>query len=950
MATPPLPFKVKTIVSWAGEEEGDLGFLENEIIEVFSIVDESWWNGKLRRNNAEGIFPRDYVELLEDKMSQSSSYNNTPTKQQYVQSNRSNNSTPQLFKSTPKKINPLNNPNVSLEYDDANGSFDTSYEYGERGFKSFGYSPSSNRVSNSRNRMSYQVDGGDNSKFQQASRSMHDLKRLSLQDKGSRQQPIKSQSYMDIRYKEDSGSKPRRKNKTEQELLYEFEEIAKKKAILEMELQRLKQLEQQPQQQYSKPRTSPLSQPNPSVDSYSDERTSDLSKKLSRYVTDEDEEEDEDVEGYGYTYAGHASPPTPPTRDESPPPPPPPKYSNFDMEQQFGRTTVGQTNNTSFRQSQSQGDIDLLRLSQQQQALTASIKSLQSDVLNLSELSATSAGSFMRHKYDKEMNEAKLPQELVEEQHQEEASEPSVMDSVFQEKKSKHPKIFSMLLRKSHTEPSLNPLERKQQEQEHQQQHMDWATFKMHINRMNSLTSQEKQARTKRVVREEGNLIIKPLDYVSEINTNETVGEIIAFDNSDVKYSKVASFMDHYNHTSDMNDMISDISVKFHGSKLNQIRCVMLHMCKFHIIEETNKISMLKPKLKDVQYKGEASIYQINYLCKKILDALRIPSEIIPGFWKKPNEFYHNEQFVINHCWLSVLVNDSYRIMDIYNFKHGNICNLSNKYNEFYWLAEPLAVVSTHIPSIIDLQHVIPPIDPNIAFYLPRTYSGFYNNHLSFKNFNNALTRLKDLEIFELELEIPYDVELFTLVKTSKITTNELSLSQIKWVNHKRIAKIKAILPEKESIGVLQIFSGAKGLQKHFDNIHELSIVIPLYHQGNHKSTSFVQRFPTVQSQNNDLYIIKPQVNKLLIKQAYNFEIEQYPSQGITTTSTTSDFKLVVESPSGKYFPLNKDDESKPYGVYSANLKCSELGVYRGLVIGDSGTSWYVFAQWECIT
>lgn len=58
IAIPPLPFKVKTVVSWAGEEDGDLGFMENEIVEVYSIVDESWWSGKLRRNNAEGIFQK----------------------------------------------------------------------------------------------------------------------------------------------------------------------------------------------------------------------------------------------------------------------------------------------------------------------------------------------------------------------------------------------------------------------------------------------------------------------------------------------------------------------------------------------------------------------------------------------------------------------------------------------------------------------------------------------------------------------------------------------------------------------------------------------------------------------------------------------------------------------------------------------------------------------------
>ncbi|EGW30819.1 uncharacterized protein SPAPADRAFT_62682 [Spathaspora passalidarum NRRL Y-27907] len=615
------------------------------------------------------------------------------------------------------------------------------------------------------------------------------------------------------------------------------------------------------------------------------------------------------------------------------------------MEEQYGRSTLRASNH---RASQgAEAELDLLRLSQQQEELKASIKSLQSDVLNLSELSATSAGSFMRHKYERYMNESKMDVNREEPPEEEMAKTDSkeAFDAVFQDKKSKHPKIFKMLMRKSQTEPALNPIERNLK----QQDEMDWADFKISMNRMNSLTSEDKQSRTKRVVREEGNLIVKPLDYVTEINTNETIGEgSDGFNLSDVRYSKVASFMEHYQTSSDMNDMISDISVKFHASKLNQIRCVLLHMCKFRIIEEPNKISILKPKLKDVQYKGEASIYQINYLFKKILDALRIPSEIVPGFWKKPNEFYHNEQFVINHCWLSILVDDSFRVMDIYNFKHGSVCNVK-KYNEFYFLAEPLSVVSTYIPSIVELQHVMPPIDPNIAFYLPRTYSGFYKNHLTFKNFNNALTRLKDLEFFELELDIPTDVELFTLVKTAKVTTNELSLCQVKWVNNKRIAKIKAMLPDKESIGVLQIFAGEKGLQKHFDNIHELAIVIPLYHQGTYKPSSFVQRFPTVQSQNNDLYITKPQVNKLVLKNAYNFEIEQHPSQGVSSVSTTRDFKLVIESPSGKYFPLTKDDDSVPYGVYSSNIKCQETGVYRGLVIGDSGTSWYVFAQWECI-
>jgi len=355
-----------------------------------------------------------------------------------------------------------------------------------------------------------------------------------------------------------------------------------------------------------------------------------------------------------------------------------------------------------------------------------------------------------------------------------------------------------------------------------------------------------------------------------------------------------------------------------------------------------------------VLQQGEATIYQINYLLKKVLDALRVPSEIVLGFWKKPNEFYHNEQYVINHCWLSVLIENQFLILDTFCFKNGSVSNIRNHprgFNEYHFLTKPLNIVSTHIPSVIDLQHILPPVDQNIAFHLPRAYSGYYRSNLGFRNFNNALTRLKDLEFFELELNIPVDIELFTLVKTSKVTTNELSLCQIKWINNKRVAKIKALLPENESIGVLQIFAGPKGLQKHFDNIHELAIVIPLYHTGIYKPCKFVPKYPTVQSQNNDLYIKVPQTSRIQAKNSYNFEIEQYPAGGLSSGSglMNHDFKIVIESPSGKYYKLSKADHSKPFGTYECNIKCQEVGLYRGLVIGDSGNSWYVFGQWDCV-
>lgn len=1118
MSTPLLPFKVKTKISWAGEEDGDLGFIENEVVEVYSVVDDSWWNGKLRRNGAEGIFPKDYVEIIEDRTGQNSSttsLTNTPTKQttplkqqtpvkDYNDSRyrSSKNNTPINTKYSamylPNRSHRISRADVSYDYDDDidyryNNSFDTiDFKSNQRNgnpkksrsssklmsyanhpknkympsshsqedlmlqrekeiekFKllqqqqhyqikkihhidqqdnyrnSIAISPDINMSPTSKQKaklfkprphsqafhtpISAIPDGHHSSPAILSKSSPQKDKFISLNNSKNNlhmfndytneihvpeqspkmQKPVQNKYSME---EYEAESPPRGNEPIEDEY---YDEIAFKRQQLELELQKIKELEKaklQKKRQHANNKSSPsrakamqndqlynnsMSSSYISEDLLSSKKNyqskDDLSRKLTKRTTEEclvHEYEDEDDGG-------------------SPPPPPPPKFTPRKSTQDYPHQMTyeerdlcqSQMRNSAMRNipydaddfkfsgnSQSRlqlSEEDILRLSYlQQEELKNSTKSLQSDVLNLSELSATSAGSFIRHKYDQELRnqqELKMKNLSIKDdtKHVElngelkDSNNKQLIDSIFQDKKSRHPNIFKKFLPKRKEDESMNPIEQKLQNEES----IDWATMKMDLNRMNSLTSQDKQLRTRRIVREEGSLIVKPLDHISDINTNESIGDLdhpYNVDVTEIPFRKIESFVENYDKTADLNEFISDVSVKFNSSKLNQIRCLLLHLSKFHIIEEIGKILQIKPLLNEVLYKGEGSIYQLNYIFKKLLDALRIPSEIVLGFWKKPNEFYHNEQYVVNHCWLSILIENQFHITDLFCFQNGSVCNIRDHpkgFNEYYFMTQPLNLVSTHIPSIIDLQHVVPPIDQSIAFYLPRNYSGFFKNGLSYRNFNNALTRLKDLEFFELELEVPTHIELFTLIKTAKVTTNELSLCQIFWHNNKRIAKIKAILPENESIGVLQIFAGPKGLQKHFDNVHELAIVIPLYHTGIYKPCKFVPRYPTVQSQNNDLYIKQPQTSKIVVRNAYNFEVWQYPSTGISSLSglVNQDFKLVVESPSGKYFKLNKTDPSKPFGSYESNIKCQEVGLYRGLVIGDSGNSWYVFAQWDCV-
>lgn len=908
MADPQVPFLAKAKVSWSGEEEGDLGFLENEVIKVFHIVDDLWWQGLLLRNGNEGIFPKEFVNVAIDLRSNSAVP--TPTKQQQSRARASRETTPvpslkhvyltptkqqmylgkrasQVFSptTTPTKASPGNyaykmSPASKL----APQLYDTSFE---------------KRLSNPKLYSQYVMGSG-----------------LSRDDKRHSMVELKQNDY----------SMKHNDYTPEDDDLLEL--ISYKKQQLEKELMNLKRLERSHVQQ--KQRRSQLVE--------SSFVSEDLLSLRRNYTSKDD---------LGAKLALMDEPELVDDEDDEPPPPPPPKHKSASVPfaaEDFRASGASQFN----------GSMERSWRQLQNEQLKLSLKSLQSDVLNLSELSATSAGSFMRHKYEKDMNESEhrmSRMSIIEDQSEDSNSRSDVMDAVFRDKKSKHPKIFKMLMKKK---PEQNLMEQRLQ----QDQPDDWQSVKVDLNRMNTLITQDKQLRTKRAVREEPNFIARPLDFVTDINESETFGpdqHLEPVKDMKVNIRKVADFSERYQHNFDFNDLISDISVKFGTWRPNEIRAVLMHLCKFRIIEESERILQTKPKLQEIMAKGEATIYQLNYLFKKLLEALRIPAEVVLGFWKKPNEFYHNEQYVINHCWLSVMVetdiygNGSFRIIDLMCFKNGPICN-KDGFNEFYFLAEPLDLVSTHIPTVIELQHVCPPVDLNIAYHLPRTYSGWTKNGLTFKNFNNALTRIKDLEFFEADILVPVDVELFTLIKTSRTTSNDYTLCQVYWTGGKRIAKVKAVLPDKEEVGVLQIFAGPKGLQTHFDNIHELACVVPLYHSGSQKPCKFVPRFPTNQAQNNDLYIKHPQLNNISVGHAYNFEIEAYPSMGLNSGLgiMNQDFKLVIESPLGKYTRVVKEEPHKPYGTFRTNMNCQENGTYRALVIGDSGNSWYVFAQWEC--
>lgn len=888
MSAPPLPFLARTLVSWTGEQDGDLGFLENEVVKVFHLVDELWWQGSLARNGAEGIFPRDFVEILPNTNILSGSgtpvqERPSPPKTGGMPSHKTPMATP---KGTPTKNTPKLTPTMSLSKLTPNMSLSkvtSSKLAASRATVALALSPTVN----------YTGSANYSSSGNHAAASSPDP----YQGRALYSQYVLGAGFSnsDTALVSHSPTPKSRRERApplaapQDDLM---QSIATKKLQLEKELHQLRQLE----------RHATLADLG-----YVSEDLLLSKRNLEHQLTDEELEEA--------------------------PPPPPPKHGMREQREMRDPRELMRDPRELMRdprelahelgRDQPGRSTDPFRYPE----LKASLKSLQSDVLNLSELSATSAGSFMRHKYDAAYDD---------------------------EPEDRRPRLLKMLRKKG----PENLLELRLGAGSD-----DWRAVKTALNRANTLSTHDKQTRTRRVARLEPNFIVKPLEYISAINVSETFGpEPVLPDRVlDVNMRKVAEFLAKYAPTADFNDVISDVSVKFGASRPDMVRALLLHLCKFNIIDEPESILLAKPNLHEVMAKGEATVFQLNYLFKKLLEALRIPAEVVVGFWKKPNEFYHSDQFVVNHCWLSVMLETSgrlssallssgvFRIVDLLCFQNGSVCNIAGL-NEFYFLCEPVHLVSTHLPSVAELQHVCPPVDVNAAFHLPRLYSGFAKAGIRFSNFNNALTRLADLEVFEADVYVPDNVELFTLIKSARTTSNDYTLCQHYWSGSLRMARIKAMLPAGESIGVLQIFAGPKGLQTHFDNIHELACVIPLYHEGTSHAARFVPRFPTIQAQNNDLYIRHPQMSTLAAKNSYNFEIDIHPSLALTDEAAllNKDFKIVIESPSGKYTKLVRDDPQNPISTFHSTIPCLEPGLYRALVIGDSGNSWYVFAQWEC--
>lgn len=300
---------------------------------------------------------------------------------------------------------------------------------------------------------------------------------------------------------------------------------------------------------------------------------------------------------------------------------------------------------------------------------------------------------------------------------------------------------------------------------------------------------------------------------------------------------------------------------------------------------------------------------EVAVLVMEMCAAVGIHAEVIRGYLKAPGEFLDldNKQRP-NHWWNAVAVDNGWRMMDCSlasptNPRRGQYSSAGPQVAESGWfLARPMEICYTHIPSLHEQQHICPPIAPEILLALPCACPPYFRTGVQMLDYDTSLCRLENLEFVHIQFTAPSDIEVFAEVEVSayardadgdvfesgeKIKTR--ALAQAEWAGGQKRFTVKAFLPGDESQGTLKVYSGKRGLMHSIrDNPHPLTFVLPITHRGVNPPYEFFTRHPTPHALRHDLYVAQPQCARLAINNTFVFAVRQHPSSIPCASPTAS--------------------------------------------------------------
>lgn len=290
---------------------------------------------------------------------------------------------------------------------------------------------------------------------------------------------------------------------------------------------------------------------------------------------------------------------------------------------------------------------------------------------------------------------------------------------------------------------------------------------------------------------------------------------------------------------------------------------------------------------------------EVAVLVMEMCHAMNLHAEVVRGYLKTPGEPLELDSNPMpNHWWNAVIVDDEWRIMDCSlasptNPQRGQYSGAGAQVAETAWfLARPMEICYTHIPSHIGQQHICPPISPIILMALPCACPPYFKNSIRLVDYDTSLSRIENLELVHIQFIVPEDIECVAdvvtrsyardadgdLFESGDITTTR-ALAQAEWTNGQKRYVVKAHLPSDEGQGILKVYAGKRGLMHSIkDNPHPLAFAIPITHTGNNPPYEFLLRHPTPHAQRHDLYVAQPQCARLAVNNTFVFAVRQHPS------------------------------------------------------------------------
>ncbi|MCJ1394119.1 cytokinesis protein 3 [Xylographa bjoerkii] len=393
---------------------------------------------------------------------------------------------------------------------------------------------------------------------------------------------------------------------------------------------------------------------------------------------------------------------------------------------------------------------------------------------------------------------------------------------------------------------------------------------------------------------------------------------------------------------------------------------------------------------------------EVAVLTMEMCSAMGIHAEVVCGFLKCPDEIPElNCTPRPNHWWNSVLVDGEWRMMDCSlasptNPKRSLYSSAPSQAAESWWfLTRPLEFCYTHIPEVSEQQHICPPISPEILLALPCACPPYFKNDLHMYEYDTSLLRIEDLELMQIQVTVPPDIECFAEVEAHAYTRDvdgdlfdsgdvivKAALAQAEWIGGVKRYTVKALLPSDEGHGVLKVYAGNRGLMHSIrDNPHALALALPILHTGVNPPYEFLTRHPTPHAQRHDLYVAQPQCKILAVNNTFVFAVRQHPSSMFCTSpsavctsplpyarptsamsmisaasgSTTNYFaqqpasqtvaapqkpaKLAIQAPSGKILRLSRKSEYTTSASGPGRDEATAGGVWETIIkVGERGT------------